>query len=528
MAETKREKAERYLREGRVKPGPHCYYVAGDTGTWQVTRRSDKALRCSCPAPAKTVCSHRLAVKILRDTKEAEKQMADTNGGTKMVAAAQQTALAPQLARPEPVGEELDALWTIAEKLAQSSMFGRKRKQWNRETKQEEWVSEAGDPADVFSVILAGRDFNLSAAASARHLKMIKGALSISAEIMRAMLHQFGYEYEVKINRDDKGLLASATMWLWRVRDNETRWETTYTMRDAQQAGLIKEDGGWTRNPEDMLVARVTTRGVRRYAPEVLNKTYLPEELGYYEEDDGQGGTRLVSMEVDGAPQDVTETAPTAAEAPSGPTPPKAAPKARRKPPVQPASPPEPEPEPEDDGIVEGEYEVEGDPGSVQRFDLDDGEEDEEIDVATAPEPAPEPPPAEKPKAARKKAEPPPADEPAPAAPASVEEIAADQLAYLPDGTPANEATRLWEAANAAPDEPAAEEPAEEPVAPIVAAEESRYYANAGALRAFLASKGIKFHDKFKTDVGYGEVSWPGLDEDARLVIYLAARDGME
>jgi hypothetical protein len=68
-------------------------------------------------------------------------------------------------------------------------------------------------------------------------------------------------------------------------------------MAEARSADLVKQDGNWDKFGEDMLVARATTRCVRRYAPDILNKTYLAEELGLIEVSDGQQGTRLVEID---------------------------------------------------------------------------------------------------------------------------------------------------------------------------------------------------------------------------------------
>ena len=60
--ETVAEKAERYLREGRVTATRNSHTVRGDTGEHRVTRRPNGDLRCSCPVRAKQQCSHRAAV----------------------------------------------------------------------------------------------------------------------------------------------------------------------------------------------------------------------------------------------------------------------------------------------------------------------------------------------------------------------------------------------------------------------------------------------------------------------------------
>ena len=524
-SETVREKAQRYVDQGCVKPGRHCYNVRGNTGTWQVTQRRDKSLRCSCPVPAKQMCSHRIAVEIYREKQKAKKECARQMDETRMVAATQPMAMAPQVARPEPEGQQLESLMTIAGILAKTAAFSKNVKRYDNVAKQQVWETVPGDPNEVFSVILAGLDFNLSASAASRHLKMIKGALSISAEIMRARLHQFGYEYELAFEQDEKGKPKSATMFLWRVRDPKTRWQATYTMQEAAQAGLIKDGGGWNSNPEDMLVARVTTRVVRRYAPEVLNKTYLPEELGFYEDDDGQGGTRLVSIVEDDA-DDAPE--PVAAE-------PAEEPKKQRstktaKPPA--VQEPAPAPEPvEDPTIIEGTFEPETTtPGTHQRLDA----------------------------------------------------IPDDELAYLPNGEPANEATKLWELQQAKDDaaeiavahtvsadagiddeypeaaapeafaplpEPptaplgpqhvegqaaVAPEPAPEPVVAKaspdeLSAEDAKHYSSSGALRGYLSQQcGFRFtknQNEVKAEAGFPDIEWQDLDEDQRMIVFLCARE---
>lgn len=52
-----------------------------------------------------------------------------------------------------------------------------------------------------------------------------------------------------------------------------------YTLADAKKAGLAEKDI-WKKNPADMLVARVISRGIRRVMPGVVAGIYTPEEAG--------------------------------------------------------------------------------------------------------------------------------------------------------------------------------------------------------------------------------------------------------
>jgi len=325
-------KALRLVDSRWVRPSGTGYRVRGDSGTtYELTwHRKREQWLCQCNAHTYP-CSHVLAVEEYQ-RREKEQTMSDQTTMTPdeqaaanaaphvpkvQMVAAQTQAMTPQTYHGEPEGDQLDSIIKISSKLSKSGLFRTRRKVGDK------WIEEYASEADVFMIALSGIDFGLSAAASARHLKMIQGALSVSAELMRARLHQFGYEYDLEISptivgfpvksfqgygnnrreieKQQKGP-ESITVHLWRRANPETRWSATYTIAEAVQAGLTKGEGGWDKNPEDMLVARGTTRVVRRYAPEILNKAYLPEELGFYEEADGNEGTRLVEVQVDDVP----------------------------------------------------------------------------------------------------------------------------------------------------------------------------------------------------------------------------------
>lgn len=55
--------------------------------------------------------------------------------------------------------------------------------------------------------------------------------------------------------------------------------DSKYTMEMAEQAKLVKDGGGWTKNPANMLRARAISEGVRMIAPEIVSGFYTPEEV---------------------------------------------------------------------------------------------------------------------------------------------------------------------------------------------------------------------------------------------------------
>lgn len=52
-----------------------------------------------------------------------------------------------------------------------------------------------------------------------------------------------------------------------------------YTIEQAQQAGLIKKDGAWDKDPASQLIARASSRLARRVYPDIVGGLYTMDEL---------------------------------------------------------------------------------------------------------------------------------------------------------------------------------------------------------------------------------------------------------
>ncbi len=90
----------------------------------------------------------------------------------------------------------------------------------------------------------------------------VQGRPVIDATMQRALAEKAGYT--LRIPTVDR---TAATVEVW--RDGELVGSATYTWDDATTAKLTGKDN-WKNNPEDMLVARATTRAIRRFAPSVM------------------------------------------------------------------------------------------------------------------------------------------------------------------------------------------------------------------------------------------------------------------
>jgi hypothetical protein len=100
----------------------------------------------------------------------------------------------------------------------------------------------------------------------------VQGKPVIDATLLRALATRAGYRVLVT-----DASRESATAKVVLTGTGETLGTVTYTIEDARTAGLAGKDN-WKKNPEDMLVARATSRAVRRYCSDALVGGALTED----------------------------------------------------------------------------------------------------------------------------------------------------------------------------------------------------------------------------------------------------------
>jgi hypothetical protein len=139
----------------------------------------------------------------------------------------------------------------------------------------------AGQTEDVAEAqaivkIIAGNEMGLEPFYSMQNLSVIKGHVFISAQARGRLLKQSGkYRYGVTVSNDTICTLSfkEKVDGAW-----EDLGEVSYTIEEAKRAGLVREGGGYYKNPGDMLFARALSRGSRRFAPELFGGIYAIEE----------------------------------------------------------------------------------------------------------------------------------------------------------------------------------------------------------------------------------------------------------
>jgi hypothetical protein len=136
---------------------------------------------------------------------------------------------------------------------------------------------DARDEAQAVVKILAGRELGFGPFASMTGINVIKGKVTLSANLVAAAIKRSGrYNFRVPEH--------TATSCVIAFFERFDKWEpigvSPFTMDDAKKAGL-SSGANWVNYPRNMLFARALTNGARWYTSDIFGgPVYTPDELG--------------------------------------------------------------------------------------------------------------------------------------------------------------------------------------------------------------------------------------------------------
>lgn len=131
-----------------------------------------------------------------------------------------------------------------------------------------------GDENGIMITILAARELGISPMLALNGgLQLINGKMEISARLMNALMRRNGISITIKASTDTLCTVVGTR------GDTGDTIISSYTIEDAQKAGLIKPGGGWIKNPKDMLFARAISRLARQLAPDIIGGCYVEGEI---------------------------------------------------------------------------------------------------------------------------------------------------------------------------------------------------------------------------------------------------------
>jgi hypothetical protein len=160
-------------------------------------------------------------------------------------------------------------------------------------------------PEAAAATMIKGYEIGLGFAASFEFIKVIQGHPELIPRGALALIHNSPAIKSVKIERIEKnGKFQGYACTMTRV--NGFEYTATWTLEDAQRAGLVKPDSGWAHYPENMCLWRAVGFAADVVAPDVVSGMTglmkMPERYGVALSEEGD----VIDMEPVSEPVQVT------------------------------------------------------------------------------------------------------------------------------------------------------------------------------------------------------------------------------
>lgn len=135
------------------------------------------------------------------------------------------------------------------------------------------FFSDARDAAQAIVKVMAGQELGFPPIASMTGVYIVKGKVSLSANLIAAAIKRSGrYNYRVR-QLDDEGCSIDF------FEGAENIGNSKFTREDAVKAGLMSEN--YKKFPRNMFFARTLSNGAKWFCPDVFGgPIYTPDELG--------------------------------------------------------------------------------------------------------------------------------------------------------------------------------------------------------------------------------------------------------
>lgn len=132
----------------------------------------------------------------------------------------------------------------------------------------------AKDKSSVMMIMLAARELGIPPMQSLNGgINIIQGKVEISARMMSALIRKAGHKIHVKECTPLHCVLVG------KRSDTGEVQSSSFSVAEAQLAGLVKPGGGWVKWPKDMCFARALSRLARQLFSDVIGIGYVEGEI---------------------------------------------------------------------------------------------------------------------------------------------------------------------------------------------------------------------------------------------------------
>lgn len=131
-----------------------------------------------------------------------------------------------------------------------------------------------GEQAGVMMIMLSARELGIPPCQALNGgINIINGKAEISARMMSALIRKAGHEIKIKESTENLCVLVGTR------KDTGESQEASFSLEEAQRAGLVKIGGGWAKWPKDMCFARALSRLARQLFSDVIGIGYVEGEI---------------------------------------------------------------------------------------------------------------------------------------------------------------------------------------------------------------------------------------------------------
>ena len=123
----------------------------------------------------------------------------------------------------------------------------------------------------AFAITQYGSELGIGPMTSLQTMAIVSGKICMGAQMMLSLALKSGVSF--KIIKDDNNECQI------HFKRGDLEYTSSFSIAEAKQAGIYRDQSGWTKYPRDMLYWRTVTRGLRRVCPDVITGLYAIEEL---------------------------------------------------------------------------------------------------------------------------------------------------------------------------------------------------------------------------------------------------------
>lgn len=141
------------------------------------------------------------------------------------------------------------------------------------------FFADTRDAAQAIVKVMAGQELGFAPIASMTGVYIVKGKVSLSANLIAAAVKRSG-RYTFRVRQHDAQICEIEFFELDKSGNKESIGVSSFTMKEAAQAQLASS-ATWKNFPRNMLYARAMSNGAKWYCPDVFGgPVYTPDELG--------------------------------------------------------------------------------------------------------------------------------------------------------------------------------------------------------------------------------------------------------